>query len=450
MPEPIENRQVFSLLEVSRSIERTLSQRYGSAFWVKAEMNKLQYYRYSGHCYPDLVEKQEGKVVAQMRANLWKSDFERINKKFLEVLKEPLKDGIKILFQARVSFTPTHGLALQILDIDPWFTLGDLEREKQETLSRLKDEGIFQINRQLRLPMLPQRIAIISVETSKGYADFTKVIDENRWGYRYFHLLFPSLLQGDAAVDSILGQLYQIRRVVKHFDLVAIIRGGGGDVGLTCYNSYLLAREVALFPLPVLSGIGHSTNETVVEMVANHNAQTPTGLAEYLLQQFHNAAVPMQRSSERLIEKARQKLQDAQVSLKSEIRLLRPAVAARVVNEDHRLRTHLSSLVLNTGFKLRLADNRLGQILSTLGHSSFSLLKKQAENLNHSETAIRLMHPEQVLKRGYSITYCNGKALKKSDDARKGDTITTQLYQGEIISIVNQIKTESNEQTEDV
>ena len=185
---------------------------------------------------------------------MWKDDYIKINNTFQKVLKEPLKDGIKILFLASISFDPTYGLALRIIDIDPGYTLGDLEREKQETIKKLQDEGIFNKNKTLKLPLLPQRIAVISVETSKGYADFLKVIDTNSWGYKFFHLLFPSLLQGEKAVEGIINQLRRIRKVRSHFDVVAIIRGGGGDIGLSCYNSFILAKEIALFPIPVITG----------------------------------------------------------------------------------------------------------------------------------------------------------------------------------------------------
>jgi exodeoxyribonuclease VII large subunit len=295
MPEIINKKKVFSLIEVTLSIQKTISERYKSSFWVKAEMNKLNNYSYSGHCYPDLVEKKDGRVIAQMKSNLWKNDFNRINNNFLTVLKEPIKDGIKILFCATITFDPSHGLSLRIIDIDPAYSLGELEREKQETIAKLNREGIFRNNRRLTLPLLPQRIAIISVETSKGYADFLKVIGNNPWGYKFFYFLFPALLQGEKSINSILHQLGRIGKVTKHFDVVAIIRGGGGDVGLSSYNNYELAKEIALFPIPVITGIGHSTNETVAEMVSFSNAITPTELADLLIQKFHNFSVPLKK-----------------------------------------------------------------------------------------------------------------------------------------------------------
>jgi exodeoxyribonuclease VII large subunit len=212
MPETIDDKKVFSLLEVTKSIQKTIENRYNSSFWVQAEMSKLNHYSHSGHCYPELVEKKDGKVMAQMKANLWKDDYIEINNKFKKILKEPLKDGIKILFLATITFHPEYGLALRIIDIDPSYTLGDMEKEKQETIERMKREGIYNQNKILKIPLLPQRIAIISVETSKGYSDFIDVIDKNPWNYKFFHFLFPSLLQGEKAIGSMTNQLIRIKK----------------------------------------------------------------------------------------------------------------------------------------------------------------------------------------------------------------------------------------------
>src|SRR5690606_8054132 len=185
MPEVIDNKTIFSLLEVTRSIQKTLADRYKSLYWVKAEMNKLNHYRHSGHCYPELVEKKNGKIVAEMRSVLWKSDYDRINQQFLKLLDEPLRDGITILFQAGISYDPLHGLSLRIVDIDPTFVLGELEKEKKESIKRLHAEGIFDANKRLPFPTLPKRLAIISVETSKGLSDFYKIIRNNPWHYHF-------------------------------------------------------------------------------------------------------------------------------------------------------------------------------------------------------------------------------------------------------------------------
>ncbi len=334
MPEEINNKKVFTLLEVCSSIQKTIAERYTSSYWVKAEMNKLNFYAGSGHCYPELVEKQEGRVVAQLKANIWKDNYSRINAAFLKVLKEPLRDGIKILMQVKINYMPEHGLSLNILDIDPAYTLGDLEQEKQDTIRKMKEEGIYNKNKLLKLPMLPKRIAIISVATSKGYLDFLGKIDTNSWGYKIFHMLFPALLQGENVSPSMIKQLRKIKKVQRHFDAVVIIRGGGGDVGLSAYNDYTLAKEVAMFPLPVLTGIGHITNETVVEMISHRNLITPTDLADYLLQQFHNFSVPVQQAEEKITSYSRRLLSEVKARFQSELKLFKSS-ARNIFSKHH-------------------------------------------------------------------------------------------------------------------
>ncbi len=481
MPETVNDKQVFSLLEVTKSIQRTLSERYKSAFWVKAEMNKLNFYRQSGHCYPELVEKKDGKIIAQIKSCLWRDDFNRINTNFQQILKEPLKDGIKILFRAKVAFDPSYGLSLWITDIDPGYTLGDLEREKQETIKRLRAEDIYNSNKMLPLPLLPQRIAIISVETSKGYADFLKVIETNPWNYKFFHLLFPSLLQGDNAVRGILAQLKRIKKVKRHFDVVAIIRGGGGDVGLSCYNDYQLARGIALFPLPVITGIGHATNETVSEMISFSNAITPTKLAEYLLQKFHNFSVPVREAERKVADHSGRLLQEAATRFRAETKLFRSVTEnilsinrnevkglsgsllhhARFIfkNEHEYLRTAKSAIIKETNLFCIAAKQKLKSFAHTIqkdthaqlnrfqfiiAHHKEKLISRSEQQfksnlleLNNMEKNVENMSPSNVLKRGYSITLLHGKAVKSITQVKAGDTLNTALYEGNITSIVN-------------
>ena len=440
MSETINDRQIFSLLEVTNSIRKTIADRYASAFWVKAEMNKLNYYSYSGHCYPDLVEKNDGKVVAQIRANLWKNDFLRINENFLSTLKEPLKDGINILFKANIGFDPVHGLSLKILDIDPVFSLGELEREKLETIQELKIEGIFDQNRKLNLPLLPKRIAIISVETSKGYSDFLKVIADNPWGYKFFCYLFPALLQGDKSVNSILGQLKKIKKVRKHFDMVAIVRGGGGDVGLSSYNNYLLSKEIAQFPIPVLTGIGHSTNETVVEMVAFKNAITPTELADFLLQCFHNFSAPLQKATEKIVDRSHRLLQEEKLKFQNSVRYFRSVTVNTLAGNQNEVRSTANSLSQYSGFFLRNRKDQISLTLNDLNRTFTAFAASQKISLATIEKSVSILDPVNVLRRGYTITLHNGKAIKSINDARSGDRIETLTADGTIISTVTDSK----------
>lgn len=453
-----EDRKIFSLLEVTQSIQRTLAQRYTTTFWVKAEMNKLNHYPHSGHCYPELVEKQDGKIVAQIRANLWKGDYERINTIFLHLLKEPLRDGIHIMFSAKIQYDPVYGLSLRIVDIDPNFSLGELEREKLETIEKLRNEALFDLNRSTHFPLLPKRIAIISVETSKGYADFSNVIDGNPWGYRYFQMLFPALLQGDKAAENIVQQLKRILKVVKHFDVVAIIRGGGGDVGLSCYNNYTLAKTIATFPIPVLTGIGHSTNETVSEMVAYKNAITPTELADFLIQHFHNFAVPVRESARTIRDTAHQILSETKSgfhyltqrfrvqtrhtlsynlqALLNQGLLLKNAAQTNLTSGKNELLMLRYQIAGGAGAQLNQALGNIPVLQNRLRQSVLQSTRHESKNLELCEKSIALLDPENVLKRGYSITFRDGKLIQSIRQLSKDDLIETRLSDGTIISKV--------------
>ncbi len=440
MSEEINGKRVFSLLDVNKSIQKTLQKRYGSAFWVKAEMMKLNHYPHSGHCYPDLVEKKEGKIVAEMRSNLWRSDFQRINTNFKKVLKEPLKDGIKILFLAKISFNPKYGLSLQIMDIDPAFTLGDMEQERQKTISQLKEHHLFTKNQSLPLPLLPKRIAIISVETSKGLADFRKIIDQNEFGYRFFYFLFPSLLQGDDAVNSIIRALKRIQKVNQHFDIVAIIRGGGGDIGLSCYNNYDLCAAIANFPLPVISGIGHATNETVTELIAHENCITPTKMAEWLLQHFHNFALPLQKGKETLVHQSKLILKEKRNLFETQTNYFKSATQNRISFNKQNLSHIQKEVYAQTYFRLKQAGQNLLQQKLQLPKAVNTYWKKEKQSIERLQQEVRLMDPIHVLKRGYTLTYQDGELIHSTEQIKENTEIETKLINGIIKSKITNIQ----------
>ncbi|HRS54790.1 MAG TPA: exodeoxyribonuclease VII large subunit, partial [Bacteroidales bacterium] len=279
-------QNVYTLYEVTSGIEKVIKNNYPNFLWIKAEIAKLNLYPKSGHCYIDLVEKDKNNINAQLKGIIWANNYNRIRNNFIKITGEDIKDGMKILFYAKIKFDSIHGLALDIQEIEAFFTLGEMAREKRETINKLISEGIFNKNKELTLVELPRRIAIISVETSKGFADFISKLNKYQNKFKIFYKLYPSILQGDAAIESIYTQLKLIKKVHKYYDCLLIIRGGGGEIGLSCYDNFTIAKEVANFPIPVITGIGHSTNETVVEMVAFKNLITPTDVAYFILDKF--------------------------------------------------------------------------------------------------------------------------------------------------------------------
>ncbi len=386
------NVRIFSLKEVASSIKRTLNARYGSSFWVKAEMIKLNYYPYSGHAFPDLIEKGDNGLVAQMRAVIWNSDLKRIRDKFRACGIEDLSDGITILFNASIMYDEFYGLSLRIIDIDTGFTLGELERQRLLCVERLKAEKIYDNNKSLTLSALPRRFAIVSVESSKGYNDFKQIVNKFSPQYKIFYHLFPSLLQGGGAVASIIDSLERINAVADCFDAVLIIRGGGGDVGLDCYNNYNLCRAVALCSLPVLTGIGHASNQTVVEQIAWRNCITPTDLADFLFSLFAQADNDIMNEAERLKQNVLQHLSEERKRLKS-------------VSDILRIRT----------------ENKL---------------ENEKEKLVMIERYLRLAKPSLLLTKGYTMTYRDGKIVVSKAELKSGDEIVTHFADGDVISIV--------------
>ncbi|MEE0993148.1 MAG: exodeoxyribonuclease VII large subunit [Bacteroidales bacterium] len=384
------NEKVFSLKEVASSVKRTLNARYGSSFWVKAEMIKLNHYPYSGHAFPDLIEKQDDVIVAQMRAVIWSADFKRIKDKFRSCGLADLSDGITILFRASILFDEFYGLSLRIIDIDTSFTLGEMEKQRMLCIERLKVEGIYSLNSSLSLPAVPKRFAIVSVGSSKGYNDFMQIVRKFSSRFAIFTHLFPSLLQGDGAINSISEALDRINDVADCFDAVLIIRGGGGDVGLNCYNHYNLCRAVALCKLPVLTGIGHASNQTVAEQIAWRNFITPTDLADFLFSGFNNAYL-------------------------------------EVLNLSKQLKSNADS-ILNTN------NERVKLLSESLKHKIENRILSEKERLQMIERYIRLLDPSLLLQKGYSMTYLNGVLVSSVKNLKSGDEIVTRFSDGEIVS----------------
>lgn len=392
--ETFHDHPVYSLSEIAFSLHKVVERTYPQPYFIKAEILKLNFYPHSGHCYPELVEKEGNAIKAEMRAIIWAANYQRINDRFVQITGNPLKENISILCLARIEFSPKHGLALHIEDIEPTYTLGEMVKNRNAVIERLKKEGVFTRNKNLQMPLLPKRIAVISVETSKGYSDFITTLNGNRYGYRFVTELFPSILQGDKAIVGITSRLAEIELRQQEFDCVVIVRGGGGDVGLSCYDEYEMAHRVATFPLPVLTGIGHSTNLSVTDMVAHTYNITPTDVAFALIGYFQTFDEKVQECQSRIVEVSRRLLVDEQA------KLLRMTEAVRMLPV----------------VRLTEQQGRVGVM----------------------EEKVRLLHPDNILKRGYSITRHNGKVITNATTLKSGDELQTQVYEGEITSVVRQ------------
>ncbi len=457
-----EEKKIFSLSAVANSISKTIKERYQQTYWIKAEMNKLNHYSYSGHCYPELVEKQDNKVIAQVKAIIWKNDFIRIKANFSQIVKEELKDGIKILFNASIIYDAVHGLSLQIHDIDSQFSLGDLEFEKMQTIKKLQEQQIFQTNKEKKLPLLPKRIAIISVQSSKGYVDFMNLLAEVKPKYVIDTYLFPAILQGSEAIVTIIQQLKNIAKLKHHFDAVAIIRGGGGDIGLSCYNHVELCQEICQFPLPVLCGIGHATNETVSEMVAYFSGITPSKLAGFLIQKydhFYHSLTQMQQfivqQSQHYLKIQTNKLLQFTPYIYQNVKHLISYQQQQLNQLQHKitnvtqqtiylkkqtLTQHIHVLNICVNNTIMNERSMLKNSFQVLQQKVFEKIQKEQQLLINLKQTLDLLSPDNILKRGYTLTLYNNNIVVNPQQLEVGMKITTKFYHGEIESEIKNKK----------
>ena len=392
-----------------------------------------------GHCYLELVERKDEETVAQIRANIWSRTFRSLASRFEKATGEGLKQGLKVLLQVSVTFHEIYGLSLNVRDIDPAYSLGEMARKKKEVIERLTKEGLITLNRQVPLPLVPQRIAVISSATAAGYGDFINHLDGNPYGYKIFHTLHQAVLQGQEAVPSIISALRDVKKHRQRYDAVAIVRGGGSQIDLSFFDTYDLAVEVATFPLPVITGIGHERDDTITDIVAHIKLKTPTAVAEFLLSNMNSFEERLTEAQETLIHRAKELLRDENHRLQYIAQHFRHIVKDRFTGEMKRLEIGLHKLIHETTKTLDGRSNMLRLDISRIAGGLNALYRQQENRLNHCDQAIRLLDPLNVLKRGYSITYLNEKAVRDSAELRGGDIISTKVYKGSVKSRVEAV-----------
>ncbi|HDS07582.1 MAG TPA: exodeoxyribonuclease VII large subunit [Bacteroides sp.] len=415
----------LSLSRLHQLIADVVKREFPDRFWVVAEILELHVNR-SGHCYLELIEKSEkdDAILARARATIWASRFSMLRPFFESATGTSLKSGIKLLFKASVEFHTLYGYSLNITDIDPSYTVGDLARKKQEVIRRLREQGVIEMNRELPFPAVPQRIAVISSETAAGYGDFMETIENNSHRFRFETVLFPALMQGEEAAGSMIAALEAIFEQVTAFDCVAIIRGGGSKADLECYNEYELAYFITQFPLPVITGIGHERDETVADLVANRGLKTPTAVAEFLVDQMLAFEFLLSSLHERMTG-----------SVKRIVQLQ----AARLERYGRDLQ-HLSH-----GFIHRRQEH-LEQSRQLLRRLCGTFITRRKDHLAMLEKQAALVDPANIMKRGYSMTLREGKLLKSVRGVKAGDRIETWLSDGRIISNTEKIKKKNGQE----
>lgn len=394
--------QELSLSELNLHIKQTLEKQLSASYWVVAEIAQLQVNQ-SGHCYLELVQKEEGKVVAKARATIWSYTYRNISAWFLRITGRDLEAGMRILANVNVTFHEVYGLSLNIKDIDPSFTLGEREKARQEVIQKLESDGVMDMNKGLELPEVPQYIAIISSETAAGYGDFIDQLNNNSDGYKVHYQFFSTVMQGEKAPESIINALHQIYEL-DTFDLVVIVRGGGSQLDLDCFDDYELSSHLAQFPLPVLTGIGHERDTSIADMVAHTQLKTPTAVAEFIIQGF---------------SAYQQKIEDIFNTISS-------ISNTYIVREKENLVYFSSNIIQYATLIVHNNKSTLNSIMQNMQHLSSKQLTANRNSLNSINQKVNLLNPKHLLDRGYSLTYINGKRIGKKfiskDD--KIETIT--------------------------
>jgi len=442
------SKEVFTLKQVAQSIRKTLESRYERTYWVKAEIYKMNLFP-SGHAFPELVQRTDGKIVANLSGVIWKTNYGRISKQFEATVKEPFSEGKEVLMLVKITFSEVYGLSLHVTDIDPSYSLGALHKLKLETIDALNKLGILQKNQSLRLS-LPKRIAVISAESSKGLSDFMQVLSGSSFGIATF--LFNATVQGDQAIESILKAFNKIELVRQHFDAVVIVRGGGAEVGMSCYDDFNLCKRIAEFPLPVLCGIGHSTNLTVAEMVAYSHAITPSVLASDLLQEFelkllelHAICAKLNHVQSNLITNTKSTFNQAVSKINGvtkwrfeRINNQLNAIEQRSIQETKHLllfhKQYISSspIAIQTLVKKshQIEHHRRTMLQQQLTFTMNRMVDKNAAIIESLEKQIHLMSPSAVLARGFAIARSNGKAILSKTELHPGSMILIELSDG--------------------
>lgn len=404
---------ILSLYQLQLQIKEVISEVFSDVVWVMAEIGSLSVNAISGHCYMELLDKDAGsQKEARVRANLWKNNYRSVNQRFEIVTGSALQKGLRVLLLVKVEYHEQYGMALVVEDIEPSFTLGELSRRKAEVLKRLESENLLEVNAALELPIVLQKIAIISSQGAAGFEDFMRHLHHNEFGFAFSTTLFPALMQGEEAEQSMLEALKQIELLKTDFDAVAIIRGGGSPADLACFNGYELGKAIALFPIPVFTGIGHERDESVADVAAHTRFKTPTAVAAFFVQMALNMDAQLTEYGNILMDLTRKKLDLEQRNLLQFAQLLQS----------------FSSFIF-TQQKMQVVEFQ-----TTLKALARIELKREEQKLQMLEKTIALLDPNVQLKRGFTLTMQKGKILKSVAEVNAEEMLETIFKDGKIES----------------
>ena len=450
----------LTLFELNLLVKEAIKNSLDKKFWIVGEISEIRE-NYSGHCYMEFVQKDEhsDSLIAKAKANIWASTYRMLKPYFETTTGSSLAQGMKILVNVSVEFHELYGYSLTVSDIDPAYTIGDMEQKRAQTIKKLMDDGIFEMNQELEMPVIPQRIAILTSESAAGYGDFISQLNNNEYGFLFYPCLFKCVMQGEAAEKSILNSLERVFEHQQQFDVVVIIRGGGSRAELSCFDSYDLASHICQFPLPVIAGIGHERDQSVVDFVAHTRTKTPTATATFLIDRFLDFFSIVMDYSERIAFQAQNIVKDKT----HETEMISEQLSFRAKEMTKKSKEHL----VQTGYRFALSGSErfsgeFHRLLKNSDRLAFCFqnfykekqknliemnknlplvikrnISGQSNKLSSTERIVLQCIPENILKKGFSITMSEGKIVKRIKNIKEGDHLITILSDGKIDSTVN-------------
>jgi len=401
----------MTLYELNHQVSKALNKAFPSPLWVQAEISDFRLAT-NGHCYMELIEKGEnssGQLVAKARAMIWSFKYYQLSSFFEQTTGERLRNGLKVLVEVQVQMHESYGYSLVIQNIDPSFSIGEMARRRREIIKRLTDEGMIDMNRSLPFPELPQRIAVISAPTAAGYGDFCHQLENNEWGVRFYVKLFPAMMQGEQTERSVIEALDRIADNLALFDLVVIIRGGGSGSDLSSFDSYELAVNIANFPLPVVTGIGHERDRSVCDEVAHTSVKTPTAAAALLIDALGEQMSILDSLQQHIIN----------------------SIEGRMEREQLRL-SRLANGVRGTHITLQQQIGKLNLIGERIALITQQRIASDQQKLEYLQRTIHMAQPDNILQRGFCITRYNGKAVKNPEDVPNGAQLEIETSKGRL------------------
>lgn len=408
-------KQALSLYELNGLVKQSIRNSMFETYWVQAELSDVRS-NYSGHCYLEFIQKDASgnNLIAKARGTIWSNIYKMLKPYFEQETGQTFTSGIKVLVRVSVEFHELYGYSLTVLDIDPVYTVGDMEKKRRKILRQLKEEGVIDLNKELEMPLLPQRVAVISSATAAGYGDFCNQLMNNPRGYGFHIELFSAIMQGEQVEESIIASLNAIYDRLDEFDVIVIIRGGGATSDLSGFDTYELAANCAQFPLPIITGIGHERDDTVIDLVVHTRVKTPTAAAAFLIACMDKVADRLENLSSRLQQ----------------------GVQNRILWEYHRIE-NLKQRVPNAVYKrINNAKYSLLSMRKDLQMVAQQYLSVRRHRLELLQQRLNDALPEKQLARGFSIALKNGKVVKDASCLQEGDTLITLFHQGKVESII--------------